>query len=85
MLDLSGKPCNNVCMENPNCPRCKGEEFTDSVIKYELAGKDSKDVLSVIVCKNCGAIIGTPTRHIIDNFLQIGYKLEEISAAVSKG
>ena len=39
--------------------------------------------MAVIICKNCGAVIGTPTRHLFDWFLQIGYKLEEISTLAS--
>ena len=71
-------------MENPNCPRCKGEEFAEAGIKYELTGKGSEDVMSVIICKKCGAIVGTPARHMFDNFLQVAYKLEEIHTHVHK-
>ena len=72
-------------MENPNCPICKGDEFIESSIKYELSGTDSNDFMSVIICKKCGAIVGTPVRHLYDNFLQIGYKLEEIFSMLTAG
>jgi len=70
-------------MENPNCSRCKSEQFSEVGIKYDIPGKNSEDTMAVVMCKNCGAIIGTPTRHLFDWFLQNGYKLEEILNMVS--
>jgi transcription elongation factor Elf1 len=65
-------------MKNPNCPRCSCETFVESGIAYECAGKDSKDDMRVVICEECGAVIGIPMRPLFDMFFQIGETLNRV-------
>jgi transcription elongation factor Elf1 len=43
--------------KNPNCPKCGGEKFRIAVIHLDGVADDETD--EVIVCSDCGAVIGS--------------------------
>jgi RNase P subunit RPR2 len=64
--------------KRPMCPRCECTSFLISGIVYERADGGPKEDMRVVICKDCGAIIGIPTKPIFDCFEQVGKLLGKI-------